>query len=128
MKLLIDTHTFLWWIDGDRELSRQARRLIEDATTDVIVSAATAWEIATKARLGKLPQALPIARRIPEVIAEQGFMSLAITMEHSQRAGWLPGPHKDPFDRMLAAQAQALDIPIASNDRIFESFGVIVIW
>ena len=74
----------------------------------------------------RLPSSL--CRRIPEVIAEQGFMSLAITMEHSQRAGWLPGPHKDPFDRMLAAQAQALDIPIASNDRIFESFGVIVIW
>ena len=128
MRLLIDTHALLWWLDGDSQLSRPVRRLIADAATEVLVSAASAWEIATKARLGKLPQALPIARRIPEVIAEQGFVSLGITIEHSQRAGWLPGPHRDPFDRMLAAQALALDIPIATKDRMFESMGVNVIW
>ena len=128
MRLLLDTHAFLWWLDGDAKLSPAVKKLIEATTTEVIVSAATGWEIATKARIGKLPKALPIARRLPEVVAQQGFTSLAITIEHGQRAGWLPGPHRDPFDRMLAAQALTFDIPIATKDRMFESFGVNVVW
>ncbi len=128
MKLLLDTHTFLWWCDGDRKLSRAVRDLIENQATDVIVSAASVWEIATKARIGKLPGAFKIAHRLPAVIAEQSFHPLAITVEHSQRAGWLPGIHRDPFDRMLAAQAQSAAMPIASTDTIFESYGVRRIW
>ena len=128
MKLLLDTHTLLWWLDGDQKLTRRVRSLIEDTSNDIFVSAVTGWEIATKARLGKLPKALPIARRIPEVVAEQGFLVLPVSLEHGQRAGWLPGPHRDPFDRMLAAQAQAQGLPIATIDPQFERFGVEVVW
>ena len=128
MKLLLDTHALLWWFDGDQKLSRTVRRLIEAQDTEILVSAASVWEIATKSRLGKLPEAVAIAHRIPEAIAEQAFGVVPITVEHGQRAGWLPGPHRDPFDRMLAAQAQSLNIPIATTDKVFATFGVMVTW
>jgi PIN domain nuclease of toxin-antitoxin system len=128
VKLLLDTHALLWWFDGDRKLSNTVRTLIEDQANDIHVSAASVWEIATKVRIGKLPQAARIAPRLPEAIAEQGFLAFAITVAHSQRAGWLPGGHRDPFDRMLAAQALIAGLPIASTDALFDGFGVARIW
>ena len=128
MRLLLDTHVLLWWFDGDRKLSRKVRKLIEGAETEIHVSAASVWEIATKARIGKLQSAVKIARRLPEAIAEQGFAAMPITVEHSQSAGWLPGHHRDPFDRMLAAQALLAGIAIASIDEVFEVYGVNRIW
>lgn len=128
MKLLLDTHTLLWWLEGDRKLSQPVRRLIGNSSTEVLVSAASVWEIATKARIGKLPGALKIATGLLDAVAGQGFTPLAITLAHSQRAGWLPGAHRDPFDRMLAAQALELDVPIASTDRVFEGYGLRRIW
>ena len=128
MKLLLDTHALLWWLTGNVKLSGRVRRAIEKDSGQIGVSAASGWEIATKARLGKLPEAMQIAHRLRELVAEQGFPLLPITFAEGERAGWLPGPHGDPFDRMLAAHALMLDIPIATRDRQFEIFGVDVIW
>jgi PIN domain nuclease of toxin-antitoxin system len=93
-----------------------------------LVSAASAWEISTKARLGKLPGALDVAADVAGGVASQGFASLDITILHAQRAGRLPGDHRDPFDRMLIAQAQLEDLPIASDDRVFDRYGVARLW
>jgi PIN domain nuclease of toxin-antitoxin system len=128
VRLLLDTHTLLWWLDGDRRLSRKARALIADTGNAVLVSASSAWEISTKARLGKLPGALDVAADVAGCVASQGFASLDITILHAQRAGGLPGEHRDPFDRMLIAQAQLENLPIASNDRVFDRYGVARLW
>jgi PIN domain nuclease of toxin-antitoxin system len=128
MRLLLDTHTLLWWLDGDRRLSRSARSLIGDEDHEIVVSVASAWEITTKARLGKLPGALEVAAGVAGCIAAQGFTALDITILHAQRAGRLPGEHRDPFDRMLVAQSQLEDLPVVSDDRTFDEFGVNRIW
>lgn len=128
MRVLLDTHAFLWWLDGDRRLVRGARRVIEDEGTVVLVSAATAWEITTKARIGKLPGALAVAADVVGCIVEQAFASLPITVDHAARAGNLPGPHRDPFDRMLIAQAQAESLAVVSNEAVFDAYGVSRIW
>jgi PIN domain nuclease of toxin-antitoxin system len=102
--------------------------MIGDAANDVLVSAASVWEIATKARLGKLPGATDVAADVPACIASQGFVPLPITVHHARRAGALTGPHRDPFDRMLIVQAQAEGVPIISNEAIFDSYGVTRLW
>ncbi len=128
MRVLLDTHTLLWWLDGDRRLSRTARNRMADPDNIVLVSAASAWEITTKARIGKLPGALAVAEDVAGAVAGQGFSALDITIFHAQRAGRLPGGHRDPFDRMLIAQAQLEDVPIVSNETIFDGYGVTRIW
>ena len=128
MKLLLDTHALLWWLAGDRaKLSRRARAAIEDDENSVHVSAATAWEIAAKLRLGKL-DADVLADGISPILAAQTFISLDITVDHAERAGMLPGDHKDPFDRMLIAQAQAENMTLVSNELLFDSYGVKRLW
>jgi PIN domain nuclease of toxin-antitoxin system len=124
----LDTHAFLWWLDGDRRLSSKARAMVGNEHTVVFVSAASAWEIATKARLGELPGALDVAADVAACIHGQGFTALDISVLHAQRAGRLPGDHRDPFDRMLSAQAQIEDLPIVSIDDVFDNFGVNRIW
>ncbi len=128
MRLLLDTHTLLWWLDGDRRLSRKAKALLSNAENDVLVSAASAWEIATKARLGKLPGATEVAADVGRCLAAQGFGTLDITVRHAQSAGSLASDHRDPFDRMLAAQTQLDHLPIVSNDTIFDTFGIPRLW
>lgn len=128
MRVLLDTHAFLWWLDGDRRLSARARRTIGEETNTILVSAASAWEITTKVRIGKLPGAVEVAGDVSGCIARQRFDSLDITVLHAQRAGRLPGAHRDPFDRMLAAQAQIEDLPIVSNDLIFDGYSVTRMW
>jgi PIN domain nuclease of toxin-antitoxin system len=128
VRVLLDTHAFLWWLDGDRRLARGARRVIEDEGTVVLVSAATAWEITTKARIGKLPGALAVAADVVGCIIAQAFTSFPITVDHAARAGNLPGPHRDPFDRMLIAQAQAESLAIVGNEAVFDAYGVPRIW
>ena len=105
-------------------LSRYARTAIAEAKNTIIVSAASAWEIAIKVRLGKLPAAVDLVSDFAARIGHERFELLAISVDHSLRAGLLPGPHKDPFDRMLIAQAQAQSLPIMSNEEIFEDYGV----
>lgn len=125
---MLDTHAFLWWIAGDSALSVPARSAIEDAGNYVFVSAASAWEIATKIRIGKLPGATVIAADIMGVVIAQGFGRLPISFEHGQAAGALPGPHKDPFDRMLIAQAMLDGLVLVSNERNFDAYGVRRLW
>ncbi len=128
MRLLLDTHALLWWLDGDRRLPARVRALIGEPANEVLVSAASVWEIATKARLGKLSRALEVAVDVPACIESQGFVPLSITVRHAQRAGALAGDHRDPFDRMLIVQAQAEGVPIASNETIFDDYGVTRLW
>ena len=125
MRILLDTHAFLWWLTDNTRLSRFARRTIGDEANDVAVSAASAWEIATKARLGRLPD---IGDDIAGLIAREGFEQISITVADAERAGRLPGPHRDPFDRMLIAQATGLGIPIVSIDPVFDRYEVQRLW
>ena len=128
MRVLLDTHTLLWWLDGDRRLSRRARNAIGAEGNTVLVSAASAWEISTKVRLGKLPGAIEVAAELPAILRRQNFDSLPIAIVHALRAGNLPGPHRDPFDRMLIAQAQDEDLALVSNERVFDAYGVRRVW
>lgn len=128
MRLLLDTHTLLWSFNAAPSLSSRARRLIEDGGNEILVSAASAWEIATKVRLGKLPTGEELIADFEGYLAQLGCDALPISLEHALRAGRLPGEHRDPFDRMLIAQAQTEDLPIVSNDRIFDAYGVRRIW
>ena len=128
MRLLLDTHAFFWWLSGSKRLSLPARQAIGDEDNEVIVSAASAWEIATKHRIGKLPDAEALALDIPGAIAGQNFEELPITIEHAARAGALPGPHRDPFDRMLIAQALSGNLVLVSIESLFDSYGVRRLW
>ena len=128
MRLLLDTHAFLWWLSGDEHLPRRARLAIDDHENDVLVSAASAWEITTKYRLGRLPEAGEVASDVPGAIAKYGFEGLPITVDDAARAGMLPGPHNDPFDRMLIAQALSHGLTLVSNESLFDRYGVRRIW
>ena len=127
MRLLLDTHALLWWLAGDKHLSPAARRAIADGDNATMVSAASAWEIATKHRLGKL-DASSLVGQLGAILASQQFEPLEVTIDHAERAGMLPGEHRDPFDRMLAAQAQAEKLVIVSNDEVFDRYGVARKW
>ncbi len=128
MRLLLDTHALLWWLAGDDQLSAVARAAIADEDNPIYVSAASAWEVATKHRLGRLPNAGPLANDFAHEVAKQGFLALEITLDHGQRAGALSGNHKDPFDRMLIAQSQAQNLVLVSNELAFDHFGVSRMW
>jgi len=128
MRLLLDTHTLLWWLAEDPFLPASARKLIANKNNDVLVSAASAWEIATKVRLGKLPIALDLAHDFTAHLERERFETLPVSAKHGIRAGLLPGPHKDPFDRMLIAQALAENLAIVSNDVVFDGYGVKRVW
>lgn len=128
MRLLLDTHALLWWLAGDTQLAPAARAAIQDSANAVYVSAASAWEVATKVRIGKLPGAASLAQDFAEVIEGQDFLPLSITMQHGQRAGNLPGTHRDPVDRMLVAQAQAENLILVSSEEVFDQFGVTRLW
>ena len=128
MRLLLDTHALVWWLAGDPHLSPAAQEAIGDEANDVFVSAASAWEVTTKHRLGKLPGAGPLAVDFAREVHAQGFAPLPITLEHGQVAGSLTGDHRDPFDRMLVAQAREEKMALVSNETVFDSFGVTRIW
>jgi PIN domain nuclease of toxin-antitoxin system len=128
LRALLDTHALLWWFSDEPALTRTARKIIADTNNSVIVSAASAWEIATKVRLGKLPSAAEVVSDFSGLIEREGFQLLAISAEHAVRAGLLSGPHKDPFDRMLISQSQAENLPIVSNEVLFDSYGVRRLW
>jgi PIN domain nuclease of toxin-antitoxin system len=128
VRLLLDTHVLIWWLAGDAMLSANAQAAIADPANEVLVSAASAWEIATKYRIGKLPQAAALAADMPSVLSGQGFVELPITVRHAQAAGSLPGPHRDPFDRMLIAQAALADLVLVSNEAVFDRYGVRRLW
>jgi PIN domain nuclease of toxin-antitoxin system len=128
LRLLLDTHALIWWLAGDETLSARARDAIADEENGVAVSAASAMEIATKFRIGKLPDAALLAQDFESIIAGQGFTELAITVHHARLAGEMNITHKDPFDRLLIAQAQAEDMVLVSNEALFDGFAVKRLW
>jgi PIN domain nuclease of toxin-antitoxin system len=128
MRLLLDTHAILWWLAGDRSLSTPARTAIGDETNDIFISAASAWEIATKHRIGKLPGAANLITDLDKILTGQGFAELPITLRHGQAAGALPGPHRDPFDRVLIAQAILENLLLVSTEARFDAYGVKRLW
>jgi PIN domain nuclease of toxin-antitoxin system len=127
-RLLLDTHAFLWWLAGDKRLSAGARKAVAEESDPIFVSAASVWEITTKHRLGKLPGASAIVGDLAGAIEGQGFVGLPIAIRHGQAAGTLPGPHRDPFDRMLIAQAMLDDLVLVSNEPAFDVYGVRRLW
>lgn len=129
MRLLLDTHALLWWLAGDRQLSRRAKLAIANQDNEIFVSAASAWEVATKHWLGKLPHAGPLAVDFALEMRRQGFLELPISWRHAQAAGALPGPHRDPFDRMLIVQAREEMMALVSIEAIFDQYdGVTRVW
>ena len=128
MRLLLDTHALLWWWKNDMALSVSARTAMADPTNDVFVSAATAWEIATKVRKGQLPEAREGIATFAEDVERDGFRHLAVQSRHGLRGGSLPGAHKDPFDRLIAAQALIEGMTVVTREREIAGFGCEVLW
>jgi PIN domain nuclease of toxin-antitoxin system len=127
MRLLLDTHALIWFVAGDERFPIPLRTRIADGDGEVHVSAASAWEIGIKARLGKLDPG-PLGQGFAGAIERQGFLALSITLEHAERACALPPHHADPVDRMLVAQAQAENLHLVSSDRILDRYGVVRVW
>ncbi len=128
MNLLLDTHTFLWFVDGDPELSTRARILIQDPNNEVSLSVASLWEIAIKASLGKLTLAAPYELLMPYVLTRTGFKLLGISLAHCITLGKLPMHHRDPFDRMIIAQGISEGLALLSKDTRFAQYPATVIW
>lgn len=128
MRILVDTHVILWAAFRSGLLSPRARRLLDAPKNDVLVSAASAWEIATKFRIGKLPFADDLVEDFVAKITSAGYVLLPISVEHALRAGRLPAEHRDPFDRMLAAQAIDEDLLLLSKDKQLDLLGVRRTW
>jgi len=128
LRLLLDTHALIWWLAGDEALSRLAREAIADEVNAVSVSAASAMEVATKYRIGKLSGAAVLARDFEAIVAAQGFAELPISVRHARLAGEMTIAHKDPFDRILIAQAQAEDMTLVSNEALFDALAVRRLW
>jgi PIN domain nuclease of toxin-antitoxin system len=128
MRYLLDTHALLWWLFDDDRLGSTPRGIISDPNNILFVSSASAWEIATKYRLGKLPAARVLVQDIGGWVRRAGFTELRVSIAHAQRAGTWPQPHRDPFDRMLAAQSVIEDVPMISCDEALRSFGVALLW
>ena len=121
MSYLLDTHILLWWLFDDPKLDAACRDIIRNPDHLILVSSASAWEIATKYRIGKLPEAKPLVESYPQVLQQAKFVELAITAAHALRAGSLPIPHRDPFDRMLMAQAELENLTILTYDPAFQT-------
>jgi PIN domain nuclease of toxin-antitoxin system len=129
MNFLLDTHALIWATMSPAQLSKTTRVLIQNESNTIYVSAASAWEIATKVRIGKLPEAVELERRFLEIVIRTAqYAMLSILPEVALRAGRMEGKHGDPFDRMIAAQALALDIPVISADSKLDGFGIRRIW
>jgi PIN domain nuclease of toxin-antitoxin system len=126
LDILLDTHALIWWAAGGRSLSDKVKRLIERDETKVWISAASAWEIATKVRLGKLKWTSPDS--VESYCAGQRFELLPVTFAHAEKAGSWPQAHGDPFDRLLAAQSEIEAIALATNDPKLELFGIETVW
>jgi PIN domain nuclease of toxin-antitoxin system len=128
VKLLLDTHAFLWWVAASKELSRKARSAIGSARNECYVSVASAWEIAIKVSLGKLRIEGALDRFLPEQLAANGFLALPIDLRHAARVATLPFHHRDPFDRLLVAQALEEELAVLTADLVFARYGVNRVW
>ena len=127
-RFLIDTHVLLWWLFDDPRLTDTARETIREPDNVIFLSSASAWEISTKFRLGKMPHAGKAAENLPSLLRESRIEELPITIAHALAAGALPGPHRDPFDRMLIAQGRLENLPIVTSDSAFKQYQVSLVW
>lgn len=128
MNLLLDTHAFLWFMAGDAALSKTARSAIENESNNLFVSAASLWEIAIKVSIGKFELSEPFETLIPHQLAENDMELLNISVEHTALIASMPFHHRDPFDRLLAAQAKVEQLTLVSIDDIFDAYGVTRLW
>lgn len=128
MRFLLDTHVLVWWLNDDKRLSAAARGEIASAANDCFVSAATAWEVATKVRRKRWPQADALAADFRSIVARNGFQLFSITPDHALLAGRLDVAHAGPFDRMLASQTLLEDLTLITVDSAFELFDVRTMW
>jgi len=128
MAWLLDTVALVSWWGQPDYLGRLARDVLEDEDNEIFLSAVSVWEIANKNRIGKLPQFDGFATRFPEMLRESTFRLLDVTAEHAMRGGFLPGAHRDPFDRLLAGQALSEDMTMLTNDPQIAAFGCKVLW
>jgi PIN domain nuclease of toxin-antitoxin system len=128
LKLLLDTHALVWWLENSVNLSRPAAMAIRDPVSEVFVSAVSAFEIAQKHRLGKLPSAARLAKDFDADMHAEGFGRLSISTGEARLAGAMPHLHRDPFDRLLIAQALLNGLTLVSNERLFDDFGVARLW
>jgi PIN domain nuclease of toxin-antitoxin system len=128
VRLLLDTSVLLWWLADSPRLPSAIEALVDDPTHVIVVSAASAWEICTKVRVGKLPTGRILCDDFGGYLERHHFASLPISVEHAVLAGRLEGTHRDPFDRMLAAQSLIEQIPLVTNDPAFAGFGVQTMW
>ena len=126
-RVLLDTHALVWWLEAKENLSRKAKEIIKDSETVVFVSAASGWELAIKTQLGKF-QSAELVKSLEKEIEKEGFIELPVSMKQALLAAGLASAHKDPFDRLLIAQAQVEGIPIISNDRVLDGFSVRRVW
>jgi len=127
MRILLDTHALIWWLNDPPKLSSMAMSVLRNPANTVFVSAAVAWELAIKANLGKF-NVSSLVTELRKHIAEEGFTELPISIGQAVRAGLLPLHHRDPFDRLLAAQAQELNAPILSADKILDRYDIKRLW
>lgn len=128
MKCLLDTHVFLWWVAGDRRISPKAREIIADGRNTLYLSAASGWEMAIKAGLGRLHVADELERFIPEQMALNGIEGLPVALPHALRVAALPLHHRDPFDRLLVAQAELEGLVVLTGDPQIAAYGVETLW
>ena len=128
MRLLLDTHAFLWWVADSAQLSLRARRAMADADNECLVSAASCWEMAIKVRIGKLKLPSTVERFVPHQMMVNGFRELAIDVRHAAAVARLPFHHRDPFDRLLVSQALIENLAIVSGDRNFGKYGLNRVW
>lgn len=128
MRILIDTHAFLWWAEGDRALPAKARKAIGEQENDCVVSLASVWELAIKVNLGKLKLATSVQRYVVDNLAANSFGLLDIRIAHVGMVETLPRHHGDPFDRLLIAQALTEELPVITADPVFRRYGVKRIW
>jgi PIN domain nuclease of toxin-antitoxin system len=128
VRLLLDTHAFLWWVEGTPAVGRRARAVLANPDNDVLVSIASCWELAIKLSLGKLRLAQSLDRFIPEQLRLNGFSLLDVQLRHVARIADLPFHHRDPFDRLLVAQALEDDLTVVSADRVLRKYGVALVW
>jgi PIN domain nuclease of toxin-antitoxin system len=128
VRLLLDTHAFLWWVGADRKLSRRARSTVGSGRNECFVSIASAWEIAIKVGLGSVRVGSSLERFLPEQIAANGFRPLPIDLRHTARVATLPFHHRDPFDRLLVAQALEEELAVVTADPVFTEYGLKRVW
>ena len=125
---LLDTCALLWWWSNPASLSKRALALLKDPQNTFLVSAASAWEVATKFRIGRFPKGNRVIDEWEKRLLEDGFQELPIGVRHALKAGTLPGEHRDPFDRMIAAQALLASIPVVTSDPEIAGLGAEILW